>query len=74
MGTARMVCILGRLLRSGSKQYHHLTGDTPKEVEQMARRLKVKVHGKGHQEPHLDLTPHQAELARKHGAREAGEC
>lgn len=55
---------------SGKKQYGLLTADSPKELERMARRLKVEVHGKGEQEKHLDLSGHKIEVAKKYGAIE----
>jgi len=39
-----------------------------------ARRLKVEIHGAGNgkgKDKHLDLTPHQRELAKRYGAQEA---
>ena len=56
--------------QSGTKQYGLLTSDNPKDLERMANRLKVRVHGKGRQEKHLDLSGHKLEVAKKYGAME----
>lgn len=58
-----------KLQRIGNKVYCHLIGDD-KELETFARRLKVEVRGAGNgkgQSKHLDLTPHQRELALRYG-------
>ena len=60
--------------KSGTKQYGLLTSDDPRELERMAKRLKVPVHGKGAQEKHLDLKGHKIEVAKKkYGAIEREE-
>lgn len=55
---------------SGTKQYGLLTADDTRELERMARRLRVQVHGKGAQEKHLDLKGHKIEVAKRLGALE----
>lgn len=59
-----------RRKQSGSKDYAVVTADSERELEWLARRLKVPVHGKGAQEKHLDLKGHKIEVARKLGAVE----
>ena len=64
---------LSHVIQHGTKEWSHLTGDE-KEIETFARRLHVPVHGAGNgkgRDPHLDLTPHQRELAKRYGAQEA---
>lgn len=55
---------------SGTKEYSLLTADDVRELERMARRLKVVVHGKGAQEKHLDLSGHKVAVAKRYGAIE----
>ncbi len=65
-----MAWLIGNLKRDGTKQWSQLTADSLRELADAERRLKAKRHGKGNQQPHLDLTEHQARLARRYGARE----
>lgn len=53
---------------SGTKQWAHVTADSEKELYRMAERLKVEVHGKGNQEPHLDVPQNKIGRALKYGA------
>ena len=55
---------------SGRKKYCLLTADRPRELERMAKRLRVPLHGKGAQEKHLDLKGHKIEVAKRLGALE----
>ena len=61
---------IGNLKRDGDKQWAHLTASDERELARAAERLHAKVRGKGEQRKHLDLTEHQAQLARRYGARE----
>ncbi len=61
---------IGNLKHDGDKEWAHLTATSERELADAERRLKVKRHAKGSQAPHLDLTPHQAELARKYSANQ----
>ena len=54
---------LSNLFKSGTHEYCHLTADNLKELNRAAERLRTKVHGKGNQQPHLDLNKHQRDLA-----------
>ena len=65
-----MAWFLSRFKRSGSKTWCHLTASSDKELARAAKVLRVKIHGKGRQRPHLDLNPKQARRARKRGAVE----
>ncbi len=60
---------LSDLFKSGTRENYHLTADTAGELARAAKRLHAQVHGKGNQSPHLDLNLHQAELARRYGAK-----
>jgi hypothetical protein len=65
------MAIVSKLHTSGTKTYAHLFG-TLAELAAFARRLKVTFKpggGKG-RDPHLDLTPHQREIAIRYGAKE----
>jgi len=53
---------------SGTKVYCLLTADTQSELERASRRLGVGIHGKGWQQPHLDLDPRKAGIALTMGA------
>lgn len=59
---------LSDFIKSGSKTNCHLTADSPRELQAAARRLRAEVHQKGSQQPHLDLNPHQHDLAIRYGA------
>ncbi len=59
-----------RLLKSGTKTNCHLVADDARELARAAERLRAQVHGRGRQEPHLDLNVHQRKLAVRYGARE----
>lgn len=62
-----------RRKKSGTKQYAVLESDDRRELERLARRLRVPVHGKGGQAKHLDLSGHRIEVAKRLGAREKEE-
>lgn len=68
-----MTSFVDCLFKSGTNKHCHLTADSEKELEKMARRLRLPIHGKGRQQPHLDLNRHKRELALKYGALETGE-
>ncbi len=64
-----MASWLSQLFKSGTHEYRHLTADSEKELQEMARRLRVEVHGKGQQVPHLDINERKSKLALRYGAR-----
>ena len=54
--------------KSGDKEWCHLTTDTDRELERASKVLNAPIHGKGRQQPHLDLNRKQATRAEKRGA------
>jgi hypothetical protein len=59
--------------RSGTKVWTVATADDEKELLRMAEKLKVPLkNGNKGRVPHLDLSEHQRELARRYGAVDGG--
>lgn len=70
---------VGKIIHSGTHTYCHLSADTPRELQDAARRLKLQVHGGDAVAPcrsskglaqHLDLDLHKRDLAIRYGATE----
>ena len=53
---------------SGTKKWAILKGDDEKELTRMSERLHLPVHGKGDQDPHLDVPINKIKTAIKYGA------
>ena len=57
-----------RIKKSGTKEWGILKADSDKELQRMSERMRLPIHGKGDQEPHLDVPKNKIIQAIKYGA------
>lgn len=63
-----MTTTISNTKQSGTKTWAILKSDSDKELNRMSDRLNLPVHGKGSQEPHLDVPTNKIRTALKYGA------